>query len=202
MSDPEKPIILVDLDEVLAGFNTAVTQKLVATYPDLTTIVDRSSHNVIRNYPGEYRDVIKSIIYEPGFFESLPLYDGAIEGLNQLIELGYDPQIASAPLPDEPRSIVEKRAWIESNLVPVFGSRILALAHITLDKHLIDASVLIDDRPSIPYSEIAPWKQVLFTQPYNKDIETNYRLDGWFDPDLPHTLKRAVLAHCEDQNQD
>ncbi|KAF4692003.1 putative tubulin polyglutamylase ttll9 [Perkinsus olseni] len=53
---------------------------------------------------------------------------------------------------------------------------------LTKDKTIIKADALIDDKPEITGSEDPPLfgRHVVFTQPYNKYVETGDRLDGWF----------------------
>lgn len=190
-SKHEKPIVLVDVDGVLADFDSAIAGQLSALGMETPNPALRDQHNILSIYPDHYRDVIQDIIHAHDFFNSIEPYDDALTGWDRLLSLDYSPMICTSPIPNHQRSIEAKREWIRDRLVPHFGASVLNLAQITLDKHLVYGDILIDDRPTIRHAETARWRHVLFDRQYNRHISTHLRLRGWTDTHMENILQRA-----------
>ena len=186
----EKPVVNIDMDGVLAGFDHKVDE-IAKRDHDLDPPEFRHNFYSATNYPEEYQEAIKAATKEKGFFASLPVLDGAIHGINRVIDAGYHPRILSSPIRTNPHSEREKLEWLEEHIEPHIGSFIVAQAVITSDKHLYDGAFLIDDRPHINHSEDAVWEHVLFTQDYNKHITDKPRIEDWYDPKLIDILHVA-----------
>jgi 5'(3')-deoxyribonucleotidase len=184
----KKPIVLVDMDGVLADFDKEVVNRLVSRYPDIPILKTRHNFYISDDYPN-HSLILRTISDEKGFFESLPLAKDALEGWQRLLDLGYHPIICSAPMQSNPRSKIEKLSWLEKHFVPIFGKDIVREAIITSDKHLHDGIALIDDRPEFIDAERARWGHILFSHPYNQHIASELRLYGWHDKNLPNILK-------------
>lgn len=93
-------IVLVDMEGVMADFDTAA----LASIPEKQR-VRRSSFYVAHDYPIEIRPKIEAIYNAPGFFETLEPMTGLLEAWQSMIDNGYHPQIASAPLSSNRTSI-------------------------------------------------------------------------------------------------
>lgn len=193
-SEYEKPIVLVDVDGVLADFDGAIANQLRELGMDTPNPAVRDRHNILSVYPENYRGVIQDIIHSHNFFNNIELYDDALEGWGKLLSLDYRPVICTSPIPNHQRSIEAKKEWIRDRLVPHFGASVLSLAQITLDKHLVHGDILIDDRPRIKYAEVALWRHVLFDCQYNRHINTHLRLHGWKDANMKEVLRQAKGA--------
>ncbi len=185
------PIILVDMDGVLADFDQEVKNRLAIKHPDIPILDTRENFYISDDYP-KHSLKIRAISDEQGFFESLPLIEDALEGWQRLLDLKFHPIICSAPIRSNPYSKIEKLNWLKKHFVPVFGERVVDQAIITSDKHLSDGIVLIDDRPEIMNSDAASWKHIIFDQPYNRDKIGQPRIIGWQDKNLSDILKPAV----------
>lgn len=190
-SEHEKPVVLVDVDGVLADFDSAVANQLSILGLEMPNPASRDHHNILSAYPENYRDIIQSIIHSHDFFNNIELYDDALMGWERLLSLGYSPVVCTSPIPDHQRSVEAKREWIRDRLVPYFGASTLKLAQITLDKHLVHGDALIDDRPTIKQSEVAHWKHVVFDRPYNRHITTSLRLRDWSDTRMKEVLRQT-----------
>lgn len=113
-----KPILYLDMDEVLADF---------CGHPSLE-FWDKSKRN-----PPE--------MYEAGFFESLKPLAGAISAVTRLInEDQWDIYILTQPVAKSPVSYTEKANWICKHL-PDLRDKII----LTQNKGLCMGSVLVDD---------------------------------------------------------
>lgn len=188
----EKPIVLVDVDGVLADFDGAVANQLNLLGIEAPNPASRNHHNILSAYPEDYQDIIHGIIHAHDFFNNIELYDDALMGWGRLLSLDFSPVVCTSPIPGHQRSVEAKREWIRDKLVPYFGANTLKLAQITLDKHLVYGDALIDDRPTIKHSEVAHWRHVLFDRSYNSHITTDLRLSGWSDTHMHEVLQHAI----------
>lgn len=181
-------VVLVDMDGVLADFDGAVLEALPPHIPR----VPRTNFYIARDYP-EHKADVAAVYSHPEFFFNLKPVHGAIEGWQRLIDLGYQPRICTAPLTSNPRSGEGKLAWLDQHLVPHFGATVRDEAIVDKNKHAYAGVVLIDDRPAVDTGgSRAPWRHVVFDQPYNQLCTSTFRLHGWTDPDMALVLEHAA----------
>lgn len=183
------------MDGLLVRPELVVDAEMARRHPNVTPSPHHPHFYTEFNYPPEYREEIRSIIGAPGFFESLPLEVGAIEGLERILRAGHWPRICTSAIKKIAESCTaEKLAWIEHHLVPAFGPWILDEAIIRPDKHKAEGDVLLDDRPSVTGAGRAKWRHVLFIPPdtsYGLHVDTPFKVYGWQDRNL-----EPILAHC------
>lgn len=179
--NPNSPVVLVDMDGVLSGFETELASRAFALNPNIVFNAPRTNFYFSDDYP-EHADLLKSIPREVGFFESLPVIDNALDGWQRIIDYGYLPRICSSPIGTE-HCPGEKRRWLEQHFVPVFGSWVVEQMIITKNKAEHDGIVLIDDKPFIKGADKASWTHIVFDRPYNTE-SPQPRLMGWRDPNL------------------
>lgn len=186
--------VLVDMDGVLADFNGYLHNVLSSEHPRVKLPNPQTMFYLDEEVHPDDKPIIKEIISRPGFFSELKPIDGAIEGWGRLLELGYHPQICSAPLRKNETSLIDKRAWLEEYFVPRFGISIVDLAIFAKEKWLHKGLALIDDRPDPNYKNhegINPaWQHIVYDQPYNKLSEAPFRMLSWEDPILPKILSQ------------
>ncbi|MGF7228544.1 MAG: 5' nucleotidase, NT5C type [Candidatus Saccharibacteria bacterium] len=194
--DTDLPRALVDMDGVLADFDAQVHQLVRENYPDiqpLEPMPEPPDFYSANNYPKQHYRVVRDLSNQKGFFASLPVIDGAIDGWRQLLHEGFQPQICSSPIGSNPYSEQEKLDWLDQHLVPFFGAWVVETAIITKEKHAFPGAVLIDDRPEIPHADLASWEHVVFDQPCNRGItRKHFRVRGWGDPSLGTILRQAA----------
>jgi 5'-nucleotidase len=186
----ERPIVLVDMDGVLADFDGATEIFLRQNHPHIP-IAERKNFYFRHDYPDEtHHGLINDLHASQHFFRNLEPITDALEGWQRIIDLGYEPRICSSPLHTNEWCKEEKLAWVEHHL----GRRAMKTALITSYKEECDGIALIDDRPEIKNATTAPWRHIIFDQPYNASIETELRLYGWRDPNLEALLEAAKAA--------
>lgn len=119
-------------------------------------------------------------LHQPGFWESLPPYPGAVEYVLSLHSRGYQIYIATTPFPSD-NCAWEKKLWVEEHLPFLHYSR-LVLVH---DKHILQGDALIDDKPENLDGFMG--KRILFNQPWNVNLNGKLkehmflRVDTWRD---------------------
>ena len=183
--------IFIDMDGVMAGFDTEVIKHLQVSYPEFIADRTRDQFYISDTYP-EYAQQIRSIYSQEGFFLSLPLIDGVLEGWQRLLDAGWQPRVLSAPLRSNITCEQEKRQWLVREINPHFGPEISRDAIIINEKYLHNGVALIDDRGVIEGVDEATWSHVVIDYPHNKSTETDLRLYGMADPRLEEVM---VMAH-------
>jgi 5'-nucleotidase len=181
------PIVLVDMDGVLADFDRVVLDGL----PPEVARIERANFYIAEDYPAHHEHIV-AVTSHPDFFHRLPPIAGAIDGWERLLALGFAPRICTAPLTRNARAREGKLAWLEEHLVPRFGHQVVDEAIVDKRKYLYPGLALIDDRPDVDTNNgEATWQHIIFDYPYNQTSDVELRLYGWSDPDLPDLLKRA-----------
>ena len=181
----ERDIILVDMDDTLAGFYNGSTASI--SPPDR---VSRTEFYSEHNYPPELHGSIESTYLAPGFHRSLEPLPDIHHGWHTLIENGFKPRIASAPNLNNPTCIEDKIGWVEDNMVSAFGHSVIDEMIIDKEKWKYPALALIDDRPTVAKgpngNHVATWEHVLYgweNLPVVPLADTAFRLIRWSDID-------------------
>jgi len=182
--------VLVDMDGVLADFDSQVLHTMTQRHPEIPIRSVRENFQISDDYPAHFK-IVSAISDAKGFFELLQPVENAIDGWRRLISLGYHPRVCSSPMKANPGSADEKLRWLAKHFAPVVGNSIVDEALITNDKYLADGRVLIDDRPQIKNYERAKWTHLIFDQPFNRHVQ-GPRLHGWLDEGLPTILRRLT----------
>lgn len=181
--------VLVDMDGVLFDYESP-NNEIIRNF-GVTPIENRKGFyypEVYRNNPDLHRHIYDEN-RRPGFFRSFPLIEGAIEGWQRILDAGFLPRVCSSPFDHHPTVITEKKECLEEYFVPRFGSWVVDTAIFDRFKSGYDACALIDDHPDVRGSTFAKWQQIVFTQSYNKQLQTRLRLNGWNDPSLETLLQ-------------
>ena len=172
-------IILIDMDDVLADFDSEFLKRWREKYPDklYVPLEKRSLFYMKEQYPQEVWDLVKEIYYSPGFIRSLPVVTGGCEAVKELSERGHEVFICSAPLSNYENCVLEKYEWVEEYLGREWTRKII----LTRDKTLVKGKILIDDRPEIKGAAVPEWEHIIYDRPYNRNIQDKRRLtwENW-----------------------
>lgn len=182
--------ILVDLDGVLADFEGRRFKVLQDR--GLPAVPPAEVHDFYANeayesrFGVEARRAARAVTTELGFFRSMRPVEGAIEGVNRLVDMGHNVRICSKPLEEHPRCTEEKLEWVLEHLGKWWADR----AIIAKRKSEYEADAPIDDRPDLVHytrrrREPEPtWQHVLFCQPWNESSSMHdYHMRDWTDFD-------------------
>lgn len=168
-------IVLVDMDGVIADFETGFIQSWKQKYPHLAYIPkeQRKNPRITDDYPQIYRKKVEGIYKSKGFFLSLPAVEKAKKGISELRDIGYEVFICSRPLTEYKFCVQEKYLWVEKHLGKDWIKKII----LTKDKTLIRGNYLIEDWPEQLGLVTPLWQIVIFDQPYNREYNNNSRIN-------------------------
>lgn len=160
-------LILLDQDGVLADFEQGFYNAWIAAERPCQPIPlsERRTFYLYEDYPVHVKDMVRQIYTSPGFFRDLPPHEGALQGVQEMLDAGHDVRICTSPLRHYRNCVAEKYEWVERHLGFDFVSRMM----VTKDKTLVHGDVLIDDKPEIVGSRTPTWKHWVMDRPYNQN---------------------------------
>lgn len=165
---------LVDMDGVLANFEKGFLDIWRKRYPDAEyrPLETRTTFQIEDDYPEWHKAKIWDIFLEQGFFLNLEPIPGSLEGIKEIAK-ERDIFICTAPLFPSKYCVPEKYEWVERHLGKEFAKRII----LTKDKTLVRGRYLIDDKPEIKGICVPEWEQLVFEQPYNRNVLGKRRIN-------------------------
>jgi 5'-nucleotidase len=176
MSTP-RPTLLLDMDGPLANFDSAFWElchghgwEMDIDGPAAPGVARFMSDNVVR--PAD-RKASRRSVAQSGWFRSLPVVDGAIDGVEDL-NSHFDIWVCTKPLEANPTCRDEKAAWLAEH-IPWLEKRLI----ICPQKSLCTGAILLDDAPSLRCMAVADWSPVIFPAPYNGATSKWGHLPRW-----------------------
>lgn len=169
-----KKIILVDMDDVLADFESRFLENWRKKFPrhPYVPLEERETFYLEDSYPNGLKKEVESIFSAPGFFENLNIISGAKEALAKMEALGHQVLICTSPVSRYENCILEKYHWVSKNLGYEWTRKVI----MTKDKTLVFGDILIDDKPEHIGLLKPAWKHVLFDAPHNKKVKSDLRI--------------------------
>ncbi len=161
--------IVFDIDGVLADFDGGFIRAWRQRFPGHPPIppAERRNFSLLDDYPADQMTMVQEIYHAKGFFRDLEEIPGAIAAVHELLAMGHDVRLCSAPLTRYVHCVPEKYEWVEQHLGADFIPRLI----LARDKTWVHGDVLVDDKPEVVGSRTPTWKHVLFDQPYNRHVE-------------------------------
>lgn len=159
-----KALILVDMDGVLADFDGRALE--VCAENGIELDIDHISEATFRyltdHVPDKgQRNKLRRIIDTTPYFADLPVIDGAVDGMRELMSRA-EVWVCSKPLDANETCASDKVSWIKRHFPKCHGKLILAP-----DKSLVQGDVLLDDAPKLKWLDRAVWKPIVYSQPFN-----------------------------------
>lgn len=173
----KKRRILVDIDGITADNMPAWLLRIYERTGILALMSDLTSWEIHKCPPlNQLREEqIFDILNEPGFTFGLPPLGGAVANLKLLQEAKNEIYFVTARF--GPVGMPETVSWVRRHFPWMNPTRQLVFAH---DKSIIDADVLIDDRPEnlLAYKAVHPKAHLItIDYPYNQmDIPGLFRV--------------------------
>jgi 5'(3')-deoxyribonucleotidase len=164
--------IAIDMDDVLAKTTHVIIDRINAivhtnfNYEDLLNGEKSIKEAFYAHYLAN-----NSFLWEPGFFENIPVNEDAVEVVQKLSDQ-YEIFIVSAAT-EFPNSLKEKLTWMEQHFPFITWKHIVFCGH----KHMIQADYLIDDHEKNLHTFTGT--PLLFTAPHNLHINDFKRVNNW-----------------------
>lgn len=186
-----KKRVLVDLDCTIVD----MLEPLISTYnerfEDFLKMEDVKGWD-LEKY-AKHGDKIFDVMAEEHFFRDLQPYEGAVEGVQTLIDAGLDVCIVTAVDYRFPLACKGKAEWMQKHLPFIHKRRYVTAG----DKWLIQADALIDDAPrnAIAYREHHPNAKIVGIEfPHNVDSPGfDFTAPNWKYPDCAWNLMTKYL---------
>lgn len=171
-------IILVDMDGVLADFESNMAQRWLALHPQGPTYPrERDTWDAWEILPDHTKDTFIEIMCEEGFFHTMPPIPGSLEAVQEMSRLGHEVFLCTAPVISSDICSMEKVMWVRKHLGTAYVKRMI----ITSDKTVVHGDLLIDDKPLITGVAKPTWEHVIYTHCYNRNVTGQKRLtwENW-----------------------
>jgi 5'-nucleotidase len=167
-------ILLIDQDNVLAHAEKGLLDRFREKCPNrpFIPLEQRTTMLAEDQYPKEDHPAIREILSQRGFFLSLAPIPGSIEALAKIREKKIEAFICTSPSFNYAQCVSEKYQWLED----WYGSYWVPRTIPFKDKTMIHGDILIDDNPDIRGIRTPDWEHILFTCPYNKQVQDKRRL--------------------------
>ncbi|MFD1096865.1 5' nucleotidase, NT5C type [Salegentibacter chungangensis] len=165
----KKESIAIDMDGVVANVEVHFIDWYNEEY-DANIIQDDlkgKSEDDAFPVPG----IIKKYANTEGFFRTVPVMEGAVDAVKRLNE-SYEVYLVSAAM-EFPRSLLEKRAWIEEHFPFIDWKHIVFCG----DKSIVGTDYMIDDHTK----NLDPFegRKLLFDAFHNLEVSGYHRAGSW-----------------------
>lgn len=171
--------ILLDMDSTIADWDEVFDEMLDVLGPEADGVPRRHARTVFDLHasltPTE-SVLVRRIMDTPGFYAELKPIVGALEAIYEMLDEGHTVTFCSSPWNTNPTCNDDKRDWINKWVGPGWADSLV----LTKDKTRIRGDILIDDKPQITGKFTPEWEHVLFTAPYNTNIDRP-RITDWAD---------------------
>lgn len=169
--------LFIDMDNTLADFNTAFSNKFEMLYGE-PLVYDQKSYDLLYQMDNikDKEKVYLEVMDSKDFFVDIEPYDGAVKSLHTLNEF-FDVYICSKPYNRGGlHSARDKLRWLKFHapFIDIYKQVIFMS-----DKELLDGKnrILIDD--NVEFLNAWSHEAICFAQPYNKDCSYDFRSNDW-----------------------
>lgn len=170
-------VIAVDIDGTVADLYTELFRMYNEDFNDNITYREAMGGYDSKTWKlkPECTD-IESYFERPHLYDNVQPMQGALEGIKYLRELGYRIVFNSTCFINRSD---DKLKWLVRETFLKDTKRLFKDWMVVSDKSLINAHIMIDDRPENIYK--FKGIGIIFDQPYNQDAIADARLKGWDD---------------------
>ena len=161
--------LIIDMDNVMADISLHFREWYTSNTGELIAAESLIGKPEVEAYPNP--ELVKSFLYTPGFFRSVPVMKDSQEVLRALNDK-YDVFIVSSAL-EFPQSLPEKYAWLQEHFEFITWQQIVFCG----SKVVIKGDYMIDDYPK--NLDYFTGEKLLYTAPHNQLLEGYNRVNGW-----------------------
>ena len=161
--------IAIDMDGVIADVEGQLLDWYQTKYGVTLTREDIKGRSEEELFPES--GALREFLFTPGFFRTLPVMEGAVEAVKDLMK-DYEVYIVSAAM-EFPQSLIEKQQWLAEHF-PFISWRNIVFCG---DKSIIDTDFLIDDH--CKNLDFCKGKPLMFTAFHNANMSHHQRVNNW-----------------------
>ncbi|MFE6967227.1 hypothetical protein ACFVAJ_19265 [Agromyces sp. NPDC057679] len=166
-SREQRPFTVVwDMDEPIVHWYDDIIRKTRADNPGIR-IRPKEEHlrwELPSFLEPDELEAITRTMNTPGVYKDLTEVEGTRQAFFEMLDEGIEVFIGTASALDNPTCASDKLIWLNDN----WGSDAAHRAVILQDKTILDADVLIDDKPKITGRFQPVWTHVVWDDPYNQ----------------------------------
>lgn len=167
--DKRKKTIGIDMDGVLADIEVQFMRYYEEEFGVMVPREERLGVLESEGFPD--KTAIKRYIYQPGFFRTIPVMEGAVEAVKALME-DYEIYIVSAAT-EFPLSLAEKLEWLNEHFPFISWTHTIFCG----DKSIIATDYLIDDH--CKNLDFCKGKAIMFNASHNVYQTHHERVMNW-----------------------
>ncbi|XKH58687.1 hypothetical protein LG293_16695 (plasmid) [Citricoccus nitrophenolicus] len=183
-------VIAVDMDNTALKWTQRFNERAIALFPDYPIVPEdeQEDYNHLIQ-PGSDWKMVETVMADPELYRDLEFYDGAIEAMLATAEAGYRDVILTTPDVTNPDCAPFKQDQIRKAFGAEWVKRII-MAH---DKTLVNAEILVDDKPVISGLHAPAWTRIMPNRPFNRYVQDGeIVMDTW--QDWPRVLAQALIS--------
>ena len=182
-----KPVVLCDVDGVLADFEKAIFAHLALNHDLALDPAQKREFRFPHAYPDQitqdiWRDCIE-LINSQHFCYTLAPYEHAVAGVQAMMEIA-DVYFVTSPWWSSLYWLRERTEWLCGQFGQTQGRKLV----LSSEKHLVRGDILIEDKPESLdawiHAQMAarhpePWQPILWERPYNREWNRGHRCCTW-----------------------
>lgn len=166
--DIRRKTIAIDMDGVIAD---TVAQFIKWYEQQFGKRIKREAFDGVPESEGLPNGAVRKFVYTPGFFRTIPVMEGAVEAVLELMK-NFDVYIVSAAV-EFPQSLLEKYEWLQENFPFISWRNIIFCG----DKSIIGTDYMIDDH--VKNLDSYTGIPILFSAGHNLGIDRHKRMNNW-----------------------
>ena len=164
----KRKTIAIDMDGVIAD---TVSQFIAWYERGFGETIPKEAFHGVPESEGLPNGAVRKFVHTTGFFRTIPVMDGAIEAVQELMK-NFEVYIVSAAV-EFPQSLNEKYDWLQENFPFISWRNIIFCG----DKSIIGTDYMIDDH--VRNLDTYRGTCILFTAGHNMGIDRHTRINNW-----------------------
>lgn len=184
------PLVAFDMDGTLYDWGSRLNQILLGLDPHFPIIADedRKDFNDLMG-PGGDPSVLAAAMAHPDLYDGLEPYPGAIEAVLATVEAGYPAIILTTPDVSNQACAPAKQAQVRRDFGAAWD-KLLIMSH---DKTVVNAEILVDDKPEITGLHTPAWTRILPDHSWNRYVQQREIIMGSWQ-DWPTVLDETLIS--------
>lgn len=161
-------ILLHDLDGTHVDWQVKFDSTLRSQNPgtDFPFLKDNLDWDMTKTLDEQGVLAVRRAMETPGFYADLEPYEGSVEAIHALEEMGHTNFFVSSPYINNATCASDKFDSVKKHYGAFFAKRLI----LTNDKTTVRGDILFDDKPEITGVFKPVWEHVVYEQSYNRHL--------------------------------